>query len=174
MPTSLLHWIKRLIACHKRYPVFGHLTLNVLHPANQAVLAYLRSSPAETIFVVNNLSRFVQPVELDLSTYEGAVPIEIIGHTRFPPIGPQSYFLSLGPHGFYWFRLDRAEPPLGTHRRRKSTGARLPKAALPLNRSHHITLPDVGFSVLFEFAVERLAIYAKKVCGFLLFAFGEL
>jgi hypothetical protein len=101
------------------------------------------------------------------------VPIEIIGNARFPPIGPQPYFLNLGPHGFYWFRFDRAESPLGTYRRRKSTGARLPKAALPLNRSYHLTLPDVGFSVLFEFAVKRLAVNAKKVCGFLLFAFGE-
>ncbi|NOT53374.1 MAG: maltose alpha-D-glucosyltransferase [Deltaproteobacteria bacterium] len=109
MPTSLLHWIKRLIACHKRHPVFGRGTLTVLHPANRAVLAYLRDSPEETVLVVNNLSRFVQPVELDLSAYEGAVPIELIGTARFPAIGPQPYFLSLGPHGFYWLRFEGAE-----------------------------------------------------------------
>jgi len=70
------------------------------------------------------------------------------------------------------FRPGRTPPR--THYHRQSTGTRLSKTALPLNRSPHITLPDVGFSVLFELAVERLAIYAKEVCGFLLFAFGEL
>jgi Maltogenic Amylase, C-terminal domain len=146
----------------------------VLHPANRAVLAHLRNSPEEAVLVVNNLPRFVQPVELDLFAYEGAVPIELVGNTRFPPIGPQPSFLSLGPHGFSLVLFRPGRAPLGTHYRRKSTGTRLPKAALPLNPSHHITLPDIGFSVLFELAVERLAIYAKKVCGFLLFAFGEL
>jgi maltose alpha-D-glucosyltransferase / alpha-amylase len=60
------------------------------------------------VLVVNNLSRFVQPVELDLRQYSGWTPVEIIGETRFPPIGELAYFLTLGPHGFYWFRL---EPP---------------------------------------------------------------
>jgi maltose alpha-D-glucosyltransferase/alpha-amylase len=38
------------------------------------------------------------------------VPFELLGETRFPPVGEPPYFLSLGPHGFYWFRLERAAP----------------------------------------------------------------
>jgi maltose alpha-D-glucosyltransferase/alpha-amylase len=34
------------------------------------------------------------------------VPVEMIGETRFPPIGDLPYFITLGPHTFYWFRLD--------------------------------------------------------------------
>src|SRR6266540_3761464 len=108
VPTSLLNWMRRLIAVRKRYPVFGRGAIEFLLPANNKVLAYVRKDPTQTVLCVVNLSRFVQPVELDLSRYKGAAPIELIGETPFPPIGDLPYFLTLGPHGFYWFRLDRA------------------------------------------------------------------
>jgi maltose alpha-D-glucosyltransferase/alpha-amylase len=56
---------------------------------------------------VNNLSRFPQPVELDLRKFEGLVPIELLGGVTFPPIGELPYLLTLGGYGFYWFRLVR-------------------------------------------------------------------
>ena len=55
---------------------------------------------------MNNLSRFSQPAELDLSEFRGAVPVELIGGVRFPAIGELPYFITLGPHNFYWFRLE--------------------------------------------------------------------
>jgi maltose alpha-D-glucosyltransferase/alpha-amylase len=106
--SSLLNWMKRLIRLRKKYPVFGRGTIQFLHPDNQKVLTYIRQDEQHTILVVNNLSRFVQPVELDLRAFQGYTPVEIFGETRFPPIGELLYFLTLGPHGFYWFRL---EPP---------------------------------------------------------------
>jgi maltose alpha-D-glucosyltransferase/alpha-amylase len=108
VPSSLLNWMRRLIAIRKRYPVFGRGAIDFLHPANLAVLAYLRGDDHQTILVVNNLSRFVQPVELDLAQFAGRTPIELFGETVFPKITANPYFLSLGPHTFYWFRL---EPP---------------------------------------------------------------
>ena len=104
-PSSLLNWMRRLIAIRKRYPVFGRGAIEFLHPDNQTVLAYLRCNEDETILVVNNLSRFVQPVELDLRDYVGWTPVELFGETAFPRISESPYFLSLGPHTFYWFRL---------------------------------------------------------------------
>ena len=106
VPTSLLSWMRRLIAVRKRYPVFGRGSIEFLLPTNTKVLAYIRKDAAQTVLCVVNLSRFAQPVELDLSRYKGAVPVELIGETAFPPIGDLPYFLTLGPHGFYWFRLD--------------------------------------------------------------------
>jgi maltose alpha-D-glucosyltransferase/alpha-amylase len=106
--SSLLNWMKRLIRLRKNYPVFGRGTIEFLHPENRKVLPYIRKGEGQTVLVVNNLSRFVQPAELDLRHYAGWTPVEIIGETRFPPIGELPYFLTLGPHGFYWFRL---EPP---------------------------------------------------------------
>jgi maltose alpha-D-glucosyltransferase / alpha-amylase len=67
---------------------------------------YIRKGAGQTVLVINNLSRYVQPVELDLRHYDGWTPVEIFGETRFPPIGELPYFLTLAPHGFYWFRLD--------------------------------------------------------------------
>jgi len=104
-PASLLNWMKRLIAIRKRFPVFGRGRLDFLSPANRRVLAYLRIHDGETILCVANLSRFVQPCELDLRRYDGWTPVELFGTTPFPRIGQLPYFLTLGPHSFYWFRL---------------------------------------------------------------------
>ncbi|MEO7909668.1 MAG: maltose alpha-D-glucosyltransferase [Roseiflexaceae bacterium] len=105
-PSSLLNWMKRLIKLRKQYPVFGRGAIEFCHPNNLRVLVYIRKGEGQTVLVVNNLSRFVQPVELDLSQYNGWTPVEIIGETTFPQIGELPYFLTLGPHGFYWFRLE--------------------------------------------------------------------
>ena len=56
---------------------------------------------------VANLSRSVQPVELDLAAYAGLTPVEMLGYTDFPTIGRPPYFLTLGPYGFYWFELQQ-------------------------------------------------------------------
>jgi len=107
-PSSLLNTMRRLIATRKRSRAFGRGTIEFLRPRNTSVLAFLREHGDECILVVANLSERSQPVELDLSRYPGAVPFELLGDTRFPPVGDRPYFLSLGPHGFYWFRLDPA------------------------------------------------------------------
>ena len=77
-------------------------------------MAYSRSYGDHTILVVNNLSRFAQPAELDLRAYEGAVPVEMIGNHSFPRIGSLPYFVTLSPHSFFWFRLDRDGANRGT------------------------------------------------------------
>lgn len=106
-PTSLLNWMKRMIAVRKRYKAFGRGSIRFLHPENLKVLVYLREWENEVILCVVNLSRFVQFAELDLSEFNGWRPVELIGEIRFPRIGELLYFLTLGPHSFYWFRLDQ-------------------------------------------------------------------
>ncbi|MDP2662185.1 MAG: maltose alpha-D-glucosyltransferase [Dehalococcoidia bacterium] len=105
-PTSLLQWTKRIIAIRKRYPVFGRGSLEFLEPANGSILAFLREYEGQKLLVACNLSRFAQPSQLDLRELAGSTPVELFGEVRFPPIGELPYFLTLGPHGFYWFRLD--------------------------------------------------------------------
>jgi len=106
VPTSLLNWNRRLIAARKRYPVFGRGSLEFLPCPNPKVLAYVRRDAAQTVLCVVNLSRFVQPATLDLSAYTGHTPVELLGGVPFPQIHTEPYFLSLGPHGFFWFRLE--------------------------------------------------------------------
>ncbi len=105
-PNSLLWWMKRLVALRKRYHAFGRGELEFLFPENRKVLAFLRRWGDERILVVVNLSRYAQYVELNLSEFRNMVPIELFGHTEFPPIGDLPYMLTLGPHQFYWFSVE--------------------------------------------------------------------
>lgn len=108
-PTSLLRWMRRLISVRKQYQAFGRGTWEALDPHNRRVLVFLRRYKDEVILCVNNLSRFVQFVELDLREFVGTVPIETWGLIPFPPVGELPYLLTLGPHNFYWFRLVPSE-----------------------------------------------------------------
>src|SRR5207244_5511403 len=108
-PTSLLQWLRRLIRVRKQYPVFGRGTLKFVPCENRRVVAYLREYDGMTALVVNNLSRFAQPAELDLRPFVGRVPVEMLGNHAFPRIGEQPYVLTLSPHSSFWFRLDRVE-----------------------------------------------------------------
>jgi len=104
-PNSRLHWVKQMVAIRKQHHVFGTGTFEALDSSNQKVFAFLRSNAEETVLVVANLGGTAQPVELDLSRYQGHVPVELLGGTPFPRVGELPYFLTLGPHGFYWFSL---------------------------------------------------------------------
>jgi maltose alpha-D-glucosyltransferase / alpha-amylase len=104
-PSSMLWWMKRLIALRKRFKAFSRGTIEFLQPENRKVLVFIRKHEDEHVLVVANLSRFTQAVELDLTAFEGRVPVELFGHTEFPRIGELPYFLTLAPHTFYWFQL---------------------------------------------------------------------
>jgi maltose alpha-D-glucosyltransferase / alpha-amylase len=106
--ASLLYWMRNMIRLRKQFKVFGRGTMEFLQPTNQKVLAYIRRYRDDVILCAVNLSRAVQPVELDLSAFAGLVPVEMLGYTEFPPIGMASYFLTLGPYGFYWFELQHS------------------------------------------------------------------
>jgi maltose alpha-D-glucosyltransferase/alpha-amylase len=104
-PSSLLNWMRNMIALRKLFRVFGRGSIEFLDPANRKVLAYLRRDGEEQILCVANLSRFAQPVDLDLSKLEGMLPIEMLGYVEFPVLGPQPYRLTLAPYGFMWLEL---------------------------------------------------------------------
>src|SRR5439155_7606298 len=108
-PSSLLNWMKRIIAARQLRRAFGRGTLRFLYPSNRKVLAYLREFGDERILCVVNLSRSPQAVELDLSEFRGNYPRELFGRTLFPPVGDRTYLLTLQGHGFLWFLLE-AQP----------------------------------------------------------------
>lgn len=112
-PSSLLNWIRRLIAARRGHPAFGRGGIKLLSPGNRKIFAYLRVHGSETILCVANLSHSPQPVELELGEYKGRVPVELSSHTPFPPIGEWPYLLTLPRYGFYWFELS-AEAPAPT------------------------------------------------------------
>ena len=105
-PHSLLWWTKRVLNLRKRWTAFGRGTLEFLHPENRKVLAFVRRHEDENILVVANLSRFPQPLELNLSEFKGSAPIELFGRTEFPMVNDHPYFLTLSPHAVMWFSLE--------------------------------------------------------------------
>ncbi len=111
--SSLLHWTRRMLHVRKNHHAFGLGGFVDLGGSNPSVLTYVREYDGDTVLCVNNLSRFAQPVELDLRRWEGVVPVELLGGTRFPEIGELPYLLTLSGYGFYWFRLPETQQAEG-------------------------------------------------------------
>jgi len=105
--SSLLNWIKRLIQTRRNYAAFGLGDLQLLDAQNRSVLAFCRQWEDQTLLVVANLSRFVQPARLSLDKFVGASLVEVFGRAPFPVVTSEPYFLTLGSHAFYWFEVKR-------------------------------------------------------------------
>ena len=110
--SSLLHWTRNMIALRKLFQVFGRGSLEFLKPENRKVLAYIRefdsATESQRVVCVANLSRFAQPVTLDLSRFAGMVPVEMLGYVPFPKIDKTPYAITLGPYAFLWLELQDA------------------------------------------------------------------
>jgi maltose alpha-D-glucosyltransferase/alpha-amylase len=112
--SSLLHWTRRMIEIRKHHAAFGVGGLGELGSSNPSILAFVREhtgadGTSDRVICVNNLSRFPQPVQLDLSAYVGETPVELTGGAHFPRIGDLPYLLTLPGHGFYWFEITPTE-----------------------------------------------------------------
>jgi maltose alpha-D-glucosyltransferase/alpha-amylase len=100
-----------MLAVRRRHEAFAIGTFEELGGSNPSVLAFVRqvSEDGDTVLCVNNLSRFPQPIELNLQHWSGCTPIELTGQVEFPRIGHLPYLLTLPGHGFYWFQLTGCE-----------------------------------------------------------------
>jgi maltose alpha-D-glucosyltransferase/alpha-amylase len=106
-PSSLLSWMRRVIAARKSTRAFGRGGLRFLAPDNRRVVAYLREHGAETVLVVANLAPSVEAATLDLAEFQGVRPVEMLDGARLPPVGAAPYLFTLAPYGFYWLSLGR-------------------------------------------------------------------
>jgi maltose alpha-D-glucosyltransferase/alpha-amylase len=139
-PYSILNWMRRMIGLRKQHQVFGRGTIEFLQPENRKVLVYVRRYQDDTVLCVANLSRTVQPVELDLSRFKGLYPVEMTGSIDFPRIGDLPYFLTLAPHGFLWFRLQAQASPLSARTAPEATRAVAESPALLMGASWDLLL----------------------------------
>ncbi len=119
-PDSLLWWMKRIIALRKRLKALSRGSLEFLYPENRKVLALVRRYQDEIVLVVANLSRLAQHTHLNLAQFAGRVPVEVFGHTEFPRIGEDPYFVTLSPYAFYWFSLNPQREPEETAKPREA------------------------------------------------------
>jgi maltose alpha-D-glucosyltransferase/alpha-amylase len=113
-PSSLLWWLRRVIAMRRRLLALGLGSLEFLHSDNPKVLTFLRSYEDENLLVVVNLSRYSQVVQIDLSLFAGQFPVEVFSRNRYPIIREVPYVLTLGVFDYYWFSLKKEpEKPAG-------------------------------------------------------------
>jgi maltose alpha-D-glucosyltransferase/alpha-amylase len=117
-PASLLNWMRRMLALRRQHPTLGRGSFEPIATDNRRVLAYLREDAQQQILVVANMARTMQPVHLDLQRFDGRHPVELIGNSELPAVTANPYFLTLGPHSFYWFQLARVAKPLVLQRPR--------------------------------------------------------
>lgn len=105
--SSLLWWMKRVIAMRKKFKSFSRGSIDILPCQNVRVMAFTRQYEDEIILVVVNLSRFSQVAELDLLKYKGMIPQEVFSQNNFPEIKESSCILTLGPYNHYWLLLKK-------------------------------------------------------------------
>jgi maltose alpha-D-glucosyltransferase/alpha-amylase len=105
--ASLLHWMRNIVGLRELFQVFGRGSIEFLNTNNSKIVAHVRRHGEDRILCVANLSRFAQPVTLDLSAFSGATPVEMQGYTAFPQVTDTAYVLTLGAYGYYWFELQR-------------------------------------------------------------------
>ena len=134
-PTSLLRWLKRFIALRKEHPVFGLGSYEPLKPGQPADLrprAPLRGGRRPLRAQPGALG--AGGASSTCRAYEGRMPEEMLGRTRFPRIGELPYLLTLAPRGWFWFLLQ------GGARRRATKAAAM--AAADLTRGDLRALPE--------------------------------
>jgi maltose alpha-D-glucosyltransferase/alpha-amylase len=115
--SSLLWWMKRVISKRKQYKAFGRGDMKFINTENAKILAFTRTYEEQTVLVVVNLSRYTQPVELDLTTFKGYKPVEVFSKNKFPSIKEDTpYFLTLGSYDCHWFVLEKIHPEMDTEK----------------------------------------------------------
>ncbi len=107
-PDSLYQSVKRLIAVRKQHPAFGRGTFSFSLPDNESILAYLREYDGETVLVVNNLSGQAQPARLDLSAFEGTIPVDMNSGRALDRITRSPYVLALDRYQFLWLSMTKS------------------------------------------------------------------
>lgn len=107
--SSLLWWMKRIIATRRRFPAFRRGDLEVINGTNHRVFVFLRRYQDEAILVIVNFSRNTQVTELELQEFSGHTPEEAFSQTEFPIVKETPYTITIGGNDFYWLELKPSE-----------------------------------------------------------------
>lgn len=107
--SSLLWWMKQLIAMRKRLNVFGRGSMKFIDSSNAKVLCFERRFDRQTIIVVANLSQFSQYTTLKLKDFKNSDITEVFSQNRFSNVGNGEYSLTIGPYGYFWLQVDAVE-----------------------------------------------------------------
>ncbi|TNU76202.1 maltose alpha-D-glucosyltransferase [Miniimonas arenae] len=113
--TSLLHWVRGLLAVRRRHPAFGSGEYVPLPSDNDAVLAFLRRMPGrdgETVLCVANVANTPRTATVRLPDVARAHLRDVFGGTEFPPVVPHAsgggaVMLTFGSRDFFWLEVRR-------------------------------------------------------------------
>jgi maltose alpha-D-glucosyltransferase/alpha-amylase len=109
-PSSLMWWIKNVLAMRRRLNLFGRGSLTFIDSSNAKVLCFLRSYESQRVIVVANLSQFSQATTLNLSDFRQCDITEVFSQNRFRPVEENGdYDITIGPYGYFWFQVDATE-----------------------------------------------------------------
>ncbi len=108
-PSSLMWWIKNVLAMRKRLNVFGRGDMKFIESSNAKVLSFVRSHQNQRIIVVANLSQFSQSTTLKLTDFRNCDITEVFSQNRFMSVEGEEYSITLGPYGYFWFQADASE-----------------------------------------------------------------
>ncbi|MBL7858224.1 MAG: maltose alpha-D-glucosyltransferase [Cyclobacteriaceae bacterium] len=107
--SSLLWWMKNVLAMRKRLNIFGRGDMHFIESSNAKVLSFARSYEKQRIIVVANLSQFSQATTLNLAQYKDCDITEVFSQNRFMSVRDGDYAITIGPYGYFWFQVDAAE-----------------------------------------------------------------
>ena len=104
-PASLLNKMREMIRIRHAHPTFGRGGIQFLEPANQAVLAYVRTDGNEAILCVNNLSSERQTVDLDLAAWAGSKAVDLFTGQECACVTAGLHRFELRRYQYYWVQL---------------------------------------------------------------------
>ncbi len=110
--SSLLWFMRGVIALRKRYKAFGRGRMQFLQSDNKKVLTFLRTYGQENILVVANLSRYSQAASIRMPDHVGFRVKALFSDNEFPRVTEVPYVVTLAPHTFFWLALEPPAEPL--------------------------------------------------------------
>jgi maltose alpha-D-glucosyltransferase/alpha-amylase len=108
-PTSLLHWVRGMLAVRRRHPALGKGSFTTLACDNESVLAFLRATDDETLLVVANLASTARAATVTLPDHAGSSLVDVFGGATFGRVGPDgTASFTLGSREFFWLSVGEA------------------------------------------------------------------
>ena len=107
-PTSLLHWVRGMLAVRKQHPAMGLGEFRVVPSDNDSVLTFTRSTAEETVLVVANLAATARSARVTVADAPGAELFDVFGGASFGTLDETGTTrFTLGSREFFWLAVRR-------------------------------------------------------------------
>jgi len=115
--SSLLHWVRQMLAVRKAHPAFGLGGYRNVPTEAESVLAFIREIPPgnregaepEALLCIFNLSQHPVAAPLRMPEFAGRGLRDLFGGLPFPALDDAGQLtLTLGSHDFFWLRVRSA------------------------------------------------------------------